>query len=72
MNKVRRAHDINIALCDDISCNMVHIVFSDENMEPIAEAQIDPAQGAIVINLLKHVWREARQRLEPPEPPEVH
>jgi hypothetical protein len=72
MSKVRRAHDINIALCDDMTCNMVHIVLSDENMQPLAEAQLDPAQGSIVINLLKHVWLEARDRLAPPEPPEVH
>lgn len=42
MKGVRRAHSIDLALCEDENCSMLHVVLCDEEDEVFAECVFEP------------------------------
>ena len=66
------AHGIDIELCEDKSCRLVHVVLYDENHDAFAEAVIEPTpewQNDFVRVLLQvcDIARERqRQAVTPP------
>lgn len=40
--EVRRAHSMDIAICEDHGCAMLHIIMCDQNDDVFAELVVDP------------------------------
>ena len=64
MNKVRRAHSIDLALCEDEACGMMHIVLCDEKNDIFAEGVFDPTEQWLgdFMNSLLEICFVARMR----------
>jgi hypothetical protein len=67
---IRRAHSIDVELCADETCGLVHISFSDENDEVFAEAVLNPARSRTedFVDTLRAVCFLGRLRRQKPKP----
>jgi len=56
------AHGIDITLCEDKSCGLVHVVLYDKNNDAFAEAVMEPTSAYEFVRVLRQVCDIARER----------
>jgi len=62
--KIKRAHSMDIAICEDQNCGLLHVVLCDEKDDIFAELVVDPTYEWLsdFMNVLIELTLTARMR----------